>query len=270
MISPAARHIALAAIVAAATPAVAAERNFCANRPGRGTPACTLDPGRFQLEIGAADWMLDRQGSTRTDTILLGDAVMRLGLSDTIEGEVAWTGYSHQHVHDRAARQVSNSAGSGDVMLAMKASIKNPDGSGTSIALLPSVTLPTGSTAIGAGAWSAGLVVPVSFSLGGSWQLGFSPEVDAAADEDRHGRHLQYGVDASLSFPIGDEVTGTGELSGFADRDPSGHATQWDFDFSLAWLPGSLKDVQFDIGSSVGLNHDAPDFHLYAGVAKRF
>ena len=34
----------------------AAEREFCANRPGLGTPACTLAPGSAMVELGIAAW----------------------------------------------------------------------------------------------------------------------------------------------------------------------------------------------------------------------
>jgi hypothetical protein len=41
------------AMLLTATPALAEEREFCANRPGLGTPACTLTPDR-SLAVGLA------------------------------------------------------------------------------------------------------------------------------------------------------------------------------------------------------------------------
>ena len=43
-------------------------RDLCPDRPGLGTPACTVDKGRVLLEVGLADWTRDDSGGTRTDT----------------------------------------------------------------------------------------------------------------------------------------------------------------------------------------------------------
>lgn len=261
----------LAALLAApAAPAMAQDREFCADRPGRGTPACTIAPGRVQAEIGLADWTLDRQADTRTDTILAGDLLVRLGLGSSVEGRIGWTPYGHARVRDRRDGSVTSSGGAGDITLGVKANLRNADGSGTSVALLPSVTVPVGGRATGAGTWGAGLVVPVSFSLGGDVQLAFSPELDALPDADRHGRHLRYGGVVGLGFPVVPALSAAIELSTFTDDDPDSHSTRRNLDLSVAWQPAGRDDLQFDIGTAVGLNRDAPDLELYAGVAKRF
>ena len=36
-------------------------REFCADRPGLNTPACTIDPGHAMIEVGLGDWTLERQ-----------------------------------------------------------------------------------------------------------------------------------------------------------------------------------------------------------------
>ncbi len=54
------------------------------------------------------------------------------------------------------------------------------------------------------------------------------------------------------------------------DDDPAGHTTQETFDLSGAWIPAHMKNTQFDLGVNAGLNHNAPDYEVYAGVAHRF
>lgn len=44
----------LTAFALLAVPVAAQDRPFCANRPGLGTPVCTLSPGTGQLETGLA------------------------------------------------------------------------------------------------------------------------------------------------------------------------------------------------------------------------
>src|SRR3546814_7519690 len=70
------RSIMLVAALAAATPALAEEgRALCPDRPGLGTPACTVDVGAVVLEVGVADWTLDDNADSRTDSWAFGAAV---------------------------------------------------------------------------------------------------------------------------------------------------------------------------------------------------
>ncbi len=251
-----------------AGPALAEERDFCADRPGLGTPACTVDPGRLQAEVGLADWTLDRRPDSRTDTVLAGDLQLRYGLGASTEARIGWTAYGHVRERDRTTGEVDTAARTGDMTLGIKRNLMNPDGSGTSIAILPEVTIPVGRQPVGAGDWGASLRVPADVALTRDIQLAFTPELDAAVDEDGDGRHLAYGTVVGLADKLSDALTATAELSAMRDRDPSGHATMALASVSLAYQPG--KDSQLDLGAVTGLDHAAPDLELYVGVSRRF
>lgn len=262
------REIALAALMLGAAPAPAEERDFCADRPGLGVPACTVDPGRLQAEVGLADWTLDRRPDSRTDTVLAGDLQLRYGLGASTEARLGWTAYGHVRERDRTTGAIGRAARTGDVALGIKQNLVNPDGSGTSIAILPAVTIPVGRVPVGAGDWGASLRVPADFALTKDIQLAFTPEIEAAVDEDGDGRHLAYGTVVGLADTLSDALTGTAELSATRDRDPSGHATMALASVSLAYRPD--KESQLDIGTVAGLDHAAPDLELYVGVSRRF
>lgn len=249
-----------------AAPALAEERDLCPERPGLDTPPCIVDAGRVVAEVSAIDWTRDRQAGTRTDSFLIGDALVRVGLTEVLEGQIGWTAYGHVRMRD--ATGVSRQSGVGDVTAALKFSLANPDGDGASVALKPYVTLPAGGQAIGAGTWGAGLLVPVSFDLGHNLQLALTPEANAAPDQDRSGRHLAYGSTIGLAEKLSDAVTVSVEAQMIRDRDPSGHSTQALSEVSLAWSPG--KNTQFDIGAVAGLNHASPAIELIAGISRRF
>ncbi|MBV8685388.1 MAG: transporter [Alphaproteobacteria bacterium] len=256
-----------ALFLAAAAPAGAQGlRDFCPDRPGLGTPPCTIDAGHAAVELGLADWTLERDGGARTDTLQLGEILVRLGLSDRIEAQLGWTAYGR--VKERNAAGRSRMDGIGDVTLALRANLAHPDGKGFSAALMPYATLPTGNGAIGAGDWSAGLLVPVSYELPHGLQLGLTGQVEAAADEDRHGRHLAYGGVAGLSAELSETLSATAELSAVRDEDPSGRSTELLAGLSAGWM--AKDDLQLDVGANIGLNEAAPDVQLYAGVSKRF
>ena len=243
-----------------------APRDFCPDRPGLGTPACTLDSGHVAVELGLVDWTLDRQPGAREDDVAAGDLLVRYGLTDSLEMQIGGTAYTH--VRARSGPVVDRAGGTGDLFVALRRNLLHPDGSGFAVAVMPYATLPVGSEGIGAGDWGAGVLVPMSYELPHGFALGLTAEADAAVDEDGDGRHLAYSAILGLDLPISDAVGATVELSAGRDEDPSGHATQLLAGLSAGWTPNG--DLQLDVGANLGLNRDSPDVELYFGVARRF
>jgi hypothetical protein len=263
----------LLAAAGAATLALCAEgalaqetRDFCPDRPGLGTPACTIDRGHIALELGLLDWTHDGDGADETDELATGDVLLRYGVTDSLEVQLGWTAYTH--VRTRSGIVADSTDGVGDLLVAARQNLLHPDGSGFSIALMPFATLPTGSDGIGADDWGGGLIVPMSYELAGGFSLGFTAEADAAVDEDGEGRHFAYSGIIGLDIPLTDALGATIELSAGRDEDPSGHSTELLAGLSAGWMPND--DLQLDVGANVGLNEEAADVQLYVGIAKRF
>jgi len=244
-----------------------AGRDFCADRPGKGSPPCVLDAGRFQAELGLVDRAWTRGGGTSSDDTSFGTLELRLGLSDRVEGQLSWNAY--ERIHDKDHGASSTADGVGDLGLALRWSLKNPGGDGVSVALQPFATAPVGSGQIGDGTWLGGVILPVSLPLNADWSLALSPEVDVRADADGSGRHAGFGGAVGVGRSFGPVALGV-ELWADRDEDPSGHVTSASFDLTAGWTPAALKDVQLDVSAYVGLNHDTPDLALAVGVAKRF
>lgn len=243
-------------------------RELCTDRPGLGTPPCTVEPGRLVVELGLGDWTRERDGEGRTDTIEAGDLLLRLGLTDSLEAQVGWTAYGHVRTRDVADGAIDRRDGTGDVRIALRQNLRNPDGTGFSVAVMPYATVPVGGGAIGAGDWGAGLLVPVSFDLRDGLTFELTPEIDAAVDEDGDGRHIAFGSVVGLDVALSETVSATVEASLMRDDDPEDHSTQALGGLALAWQPSD--DMQFDIGLNVGLNADSPDSEVYLGVVRRF
>jgi hypothetical protein len=151
------RSFAVAAILLTTMPALANDlRDLCADRPGLGTPACTLDKGHFMVELGIADWARDRDDSVRTDAVTVGDALLRIGLTDSLEAQVGWTAFGHVREKDRISGLAKGVSEVGDVTLALRQNLRNLDGSGFSVALMPYAALPAGGEPVAAGDWGRG------------------------------------------------------------------------------------------------------------------
>lgn len=248
-------------------PAVAELRDYCPDRPGLGTPSCTIDRGHASLEVGLADWTLQRDHAQRSGRLILGDVLIRYGVGEGTEIQLGWTSFGRETDRDRLTSARSRRSGIGDMTIAMRQNLRNPDGSSFSLAVMPFATLPTGRQPIGTGEWAVGLRVPVSYELDDRFSLSLTPEIDAAADEDGDGRHLAYGAVAGISAKLGETIAATAEYQATRDRDPDGHATVQLAGLSVGWQP--RDDVQLDVGANAGLRH-AADVELYFGVSRRF
>lgn len=243
-------------------------RPLCPDRPGLGTPACTVDRGHIVAELGGMDWSLEHDGAERVDSWTLGDMLLRYGVTDDLEVQAGWVAFGSVRTRDRITGSTAHSTGTGDVTLALRRNLSHPDGSGFSTAVMPYATLPAGGMTIGAGDWAAGLIVPVSYSLNDTFGVALTPEVDAAVDEDRRGRHLAYGSAIGLSAALTGSISSTLEIEAMRDEDPSGSSTEKLASLSFAWQPQG--NLQIDAGAVAGLNKASPDLELYVGITRRF
>jgi hypothetical protein len=242
-------------------------RDFCADRPGLGTPACTIDRGHLALELGAVDWTMSRQAGVREYRFGSAETLVRYGVSDSLEVQLGWQGAGY--VRERASgRRASHRAGVGDITVAIRGNLRNPDGAGLALALMPFVTLPTGGAPIGDTDWTAGLILPISYELSQKVQLAFTAQADNAADEQGSGHHLAYGGIVGLGASLGKDVSATVELAIQRDEEPRESATAFLSGVSFAWTLGEA--VQLAGGANFGLDADSPDLELYVGLAKRF
>ena len=248
-----------------ASPALAQERDFCAERPGQTTPPCTLAPGDVMIETAGASWSVTRDPSQRTDQVTIGSSLLRIGLTPRLEAQAGWTPFGIQHVKDRLSGTSSNRTGTGDVTLGLIYGLAGANGP---VAIQTFVSLPTGGSAIGAGDWGAGARLPIAFGISPKLQVSLTPEVDAAVNASGSGRHLAYGGAAGIGLPFNAKVSLGADIAVFRDEDPDGAATHETGGLSFAWQESA--NTQFDVGGTVGLNHSSPDLGLYFGVAHRF
>ncbi len=259
-------RIAAAALALIVFPAVAhaEDRDFCADRPGRGTPACTLAPGQAMVEVGIAGWDHSADTQSIDDSFNLADTVLRVGVTDKIEVQIGVTGYTRARSRDRASGMVDVQSGVGDGYLALRRGLAGNNGPAAVEVFL---TLPLGKPPGGAGDWGAGVLVPFNLGLLHGFQLALTPEVDVAVNASGQGRHLAYGGVAGLSHDLGKKLSLTGEVAAFRDDDPDGHATDARLAGSLAWQVG--RNFQLDFEADVGVTHAAPKRSFMIGFAHR-
>lgn len=250
-------------------PSPAPVRDFCADRPGKGTPACILDTGHWQVELGLFDGARQSSNGVKIESWDAGDTVLRYGLTETTELEFGLTSYLREKTTDRVAGTSETVDGVGDLSVGFRHSLANPDGSGLSVALVGFFTAPTGSRDVRAEGFEGGVILPVSVPLNDDWDLSLSPEVDVVIDADGEGRHAAYTMVAGVGRSYGQWALGA-ELYVSRDDDPAEATTQSTFDLTAVWSPPMLAASQIDFGLNFGLNDDSPDVEFGVGLARLF
>lgn len=263
-----------AALVVLAVPAHAQDtgkHDLCAERPGLTVNECTIETGHGQIETSLADWTLEKRDGERTDTLLAGDTLLRVGIADETEVRLGWTAFGH--VRDRQDGMVDTTNSVGDVTIGLKRNIvdaqKHGD-IGLSLAVIPFATLPIGREPVGDGTWSAGARVPMGYRISKTFKFELTPLVEAAADDDGRGRHLLYSAAFGAKYDLTKKINVTAEVEGMRDDDPDRdvRGTQALAALSLAVQPNDRS--QIDFSAVAGLDRAAPDIELSVGVVRWF
>lgn len=252
-------------LLLAAAPAAAQDRDFCADRPGLGTPACTLAPGQAMIEVGLAGWDHLSDPYSVEDDLTFGDALLRVGLDPRTEVQIGLGGYASNRLRDRASGLIVRTRGAGDVTIALRRGIAGPNGP---VALHVFATLPTGAKGIGAGDWSGGVLLPADLSLPNGFELDLTPELDLVPNSSGSGHHAAWGGVVGVSHDLGRKVSVEAELAAWRDEDPAGASTDARAAISLAWQVS--PSWQLDFEADHGLTSTAPRHSLAVGFAHRF
>lgn len=237
---------------------------ICTDRPTRSNFACTVPKGLWQVEADAFSWTVFQTPDARTDLIQVANAVLKYGVGDHTDINVAWS------PHARATADVggirSTVDGIGDAVVRVKQRL-TVVGRPAQFALIPYLKVPTAPAGIGNRAWEGGVIAPLNYSLPKGVTLTFVPSLDLLQDADGRGRHVQVTGLVNLGKQFG-RTTLYGEFWTAQNFDPSATVRQYSADIAVAHL---LTDtLQIDIGGNFGLNRTTPDAQLYVGVSARW
>jgi len=237
---------------------------ICPDRPGRGTSPCTLEEGRFQLELGLFDDSYQHRSDITTDTDNVGTFLAKWGVSDRMDVEAGMALYQRRRTKDASGSITLR--GVGDLFLHAKYNPRESDGP-FALVLAPFLKLPTASGELNNGAAEGGLVLPMAYTLGSNWSLAMTPEADMQFNAAGGGYHANLVNVVGLGRSFGPVTLGV-ELWSGQNLDPTDTVSQYSFDLTAAWLAGN--DTQLDGGVNIGLNRATPDLEFYFGISRRF
>ena len=242
----------------------AALRSFNSDRPTKSDVPFTVDAGHFQYETDLFNYLHSNAGGVTTRVYTVADPVLKFGLTDRIELDLQFTGYSWETV--RAGAKRASAQGAGDLILRSKINVFGNEGS-TALALIPYVKFPTAAQGIGNGQTEGGVIAPFSHSLPWGFTVLVMPEVDVLKNANDDGHHFNFTQLINLSHAIGSKLTAYAEVYSALGTD---RATPPVYTFDAALEYAITPSLEADIGVNAGLNRAAPNLQAYTGLAQRF
>ena len=262
-------HFAGLLIVALAISGVArAEelRELCPDRPLKGTSACTVDKGHWQLETDIANWTHDRVGGITTDLIFAPNPTLKYGLTDDVDIEVSFSPFVTERVRGRGVS--SHTSGIGDTILRAKWHVAGSNGE-DGLAVEPFVKLPTAKRGLGNRSVEGGLIAPYQSHLPGGWDLDVTPEADLLRNSADNGYHLAISGSVGISHALTTSWAFGADVYTQANFEPMHTERQSTFDVALVWQP-KRAEFAVDFGVGFGLTRTAPGIEYSVGFSRRF
>ena len=234
-------------------PATAADNAFQADVPEGQTEDETS--ARALLEMDALALTVDHRGDADSTVLAAATTFLTTGLAANWDVQVGVELWLQQDVnagggHDRRT-------GLGDLFVRTKWRFFHNEATGTSVALLPYVKLPTNTDGVGNRAVEGGLIVPWETRLPGDLVMQAMAGVDLAHRADAAGHELLWYASAVVTRPLTARFALYGEAaveSAAAGGQPTGLLGG-----GVTFSP--REAISWDLAVYRGLWVDAPDWH---------
>jgi hypothetical protein len=219
-----------------------------AERPSYSSSPIALSPTTLQVESGYLYLRDDGSVDLRDQTLPL--ALMRVGLFERVELQIAWAGHSWTEIDG------NDIDGASDTNVGVKWQLTATDAT-VPLALFAGLSLPTGNSAYSSDEFDPS--VGLNWSYSGSLQWFGTLLVSDFFDDLVIGN----GVGIGLSL-----ATNTGAFLEYVAQYREDGGTAHVLNSGITWLP--RNDMQLDINAGFGLNDRAIDITLGMGIAYRF
>lgn len=260
-----ARALALAALLPTgdglAAISTGARRELTTDRPDSTESPFTIEPGHVQVEMDFANYTRDRSAGTTITQWEAAPFNLRLGVAADLEVGIFVTPFQREDERPSAGPG-TRSHGLGDLVWRTKLNLFGNDGGSTALGVIADVKLPTASGGLGNGKFEAEFILPVAFALPGGWSAGAMTGVALMHDG------TSYQAVWGNTFTCGHELAA--DLAGFLEVTSSAGAGPHVASFNAGLTRRFGRDLQLDAGVNLGLSRQAPDFLIFAGLARRF
>lgn len=257
----------LATFLATAS-ALAAARPLSTDRPDATESPFTVEDGRVQFEVSAAQFTRERhaedRGAPAVETWSFAPLNVRVGLSPRTELQIVHDGQVRIEERDRATGVRTRADGLGDVTLRFKANLRGNDEGRLGLGAMPYLKLPTAAAGIGNDELEGGLILPLAYELSEDWGFGAMTEMAVVRNDAGTGYRASWLNTATVSRAVGAKGGIFAEVTvEVGEGSPA-------VTFNTGATFAVNDDLQFDVGANVGLTRAADDLTVFAGFAWRY
>ena len=247
-----------------ATPGPAyAQDGLVADRPDFTEATTTVGRGVFQIEFGYTLGR-DSQDGTTILTHSFGEPLLRAGvLAEWLELRL---GASPVAQRTTAESSRHSEAGLEDLYLGVKLELTRQHGILPATAILPQMTVPTGSGGFSNGRSLPGVNFLYSWDATDEVSLAASTQVNQAVGDSGDG-YAEWAQSVSAGLALGARNGLYGEWYAFFRAEPEGTRVEHYVNGGLSWL--ATDDVQWDIRVGAGLSDLAEDLYVGTGITIR-
>jgi hypothetical protein len=173
--------------------------------------ATTVPPGKFLLEMDALSLTFDRDAGDRYTGVGVASTFLTTGLTKNWDVQVGAELFLNQQFDSGGLRD--RQSGVGDIYFRTKWRFYEDAASGTSVALLPYVKLPTNSGGVGNQSVEGGLIVPWQTTLPGEVTVAAMAELDFTRNDADNGYDSFWFTSAALQRQFTRALGAYGEVT---------------------------------------------------------
>jgi len=171
----------------------------------------TVAPGRFLLEMDAVSLSFDKEPGYKYTAFGAASTFLTTGLTESWDIQIGAELFLTQKVDEGGLSD--RDSGVGDIYLRTKWRFYENQETGTSVAILPYVKVPTNSGDVGNDAMEGGVIIPWATKLTGGFDLNAMAEFDFQRNDADDGYDLYCYLSASLAREITSAIGVYGELA---------------------------------------------------------
>ena len=235
------------------------------DRPDFTESSVTVGRGVAQLEFGY-NYTYDDEAGDEVWSHSYPEPLLRVGmLAEWLEVRIGW------NMGDQSSRQgasVVNQTGSEDLYLGCKIAMTPQEGILPETALIPQMTVPTGSSAFGAGEVLPGVNWIYGWEINDCISIAGSTQGNGAIDDSTSRRFLEIAQSAVIGYSLTERIGAYTEWYGFFPYSAETAKPTHYFNGGFTFLVNN--NLQLDVRGGVGLNQAADDCFVGTGGIVRF
>lgn len=249
-------------------------REMTTDRPDTTESPFTVDAGHIQIETNLFGYTRSRPDidGAVSDTYEFATTNIRIGLTNNAEINVVWQPYGTVRTRLKDPATTLRDSGIGGLDLRAKFNLWGNDTfdkTGSALALLPYVTLPTDRhNGISPEHVEGGLIVPLNLKLSDKIGLGLNGGVSWIKSSAEDGYHAEYLASASVAYKWTDKLGTYYEIAArFNVDDPRGSEVVV---LGTGLTYAITDNLQLDAGVNFGVTSASDRINPFIGVSRRF